>query len=182
MGCDLLTLAAHKAGGPQGIGALVVRDGLMIEPLLAGGGQELGRRAGTENIAAIAGFGALAQEPMLETQPLLALLEQAMREAVVFSGAAERLPNTSCFAIPGLKAETLLINLDLAGLAVSSGSACSSGKVGRSHVLEAMGVAPDVAACAIRVSLGWNTTEADILRFLETLNGLRERASARAAA
>jgi cysteine desulfurase len=182
MGCDLLTLAAHKAGGPQGIGALVVRDGLMIEPLLAGGGQELGRRAGTENIAAIAGFGALAQEPLLETQSLVDRLEQGLPGGVVFSREATRLPNTSCFAIPGLKAETLLINLDLAGLAVSSGSACSSGKVGRSHVLEAMGVAPDVAACAIRVSLGWNTTEADILRFLETLNGLRERASARAAA
>ncbi len=182
LGCDLLTIAAHKVGGPQGIGALVIRDGLLIEPLLAGGGQELRRRAGTENIAAIAGFGALAQEPMLETQVLLGALEQGLRSAVTFSSEATRLPNTTCFAIPGMKAETLLMNLDLEGIAVSSGSACSSGKVGKSHVLEAMGVAPELAACAIRVSLGWNTSAADIARFHETLNTLRARASSRAAA
>lgn len=182
LGCDLLTIAAHKIGGPQGIGALVIRDGLVIEPLLAGGGQELRRRAGTENIAAIAGFGTLAREPMLETQALLGTLEQGVRGAVIFSGEAERLPNTSCFAIAGMKAETLLMNLDLEGIAVSSGSACSSGKVGKSHVLEAMGVAPELAACAIRVSLGWNTGAAEIARFLETLNTLRAKANARAAA
>jgi cysteine desulfurase len=182
LGADLLTIAAHKMGGPQGIGALVVRDGLVIEPLLTGGGQELRRRAGTENIAAIAGFGALAEEPMLETQSLLQKLEQGLRDAVVFSGEATRLPNTSCLAVPGMKAETLLINLDLEGIAVSSGSACSSGKVGKSHVLEAMGVAADLAQSAIRVSLGWNTSAAEIARFLETLNTLRTRPSARAAA
>ncbi len=182
LGCDLLTLAAHKVGGPQGIGALVIRDGLVIEPLLAGGGQELRRRAGTENIAAIAGFGALAQEPMLEIQALLGTLEQGLRGAIISSGEAARLPNTSCFSIPGMKAETLLMNLDLEGFAVSSGSACSSGKVGKSHVLEAMGVASELAQCAIRVSLGWNTSAADIARFHETLNTLRARASSRAAA
>ncbi len=186
LGCDLLTIAAHKLGGPQGVGALVVRDGLVIERLHAGGGQELRRRAGTENVAAIAGFGALADEPSLATQGLLAKLEQGLerglRGGVVFSSGAARLPNTSCFAIPGLAAETALMNLDLDGIAVSSGSACSSGKVGRSHVLEAMGVAPELAACALRVSLGWNTTEAEISRFIETLNALRSRALSRAAA
>jgi cysteine desulfurase len=182
LGCDLLTIAAHKVGGPQGIGALVIRDGLVIEPMLAGGGQEMRRRAGTENIAAIAGFGALAQEPMLETQTLLGALELDLQGAVIFSGEATRLPNTSCFAIPGMKAETLLMNLDLEGVAVSSGSACSSGKVGKSHVLGAMGVAPELAACAIRVSLGWNTSAAEIAGFHETLNTLRAKATARAAA
>jgi cysteine desulfurase len=182
LGCDLLTIAVHKVGGPQGIGALVIRDGLVIEPSLAGGGQELRRRAGTENIAAIAGFGALAHEPMLEMQALLGALEQGLSEAVIFSGEATRLPNTSCLALLAMKAETLLMNFDLEGIAVSSGSACSSGKVGRSHVLEAMGVAPELASCAIRVSLGWNTSAADIARFHETLNTLRARASARAAA
>jgi cysteine desulfurase len=182
LGCDLLTIAAHKAGGPQGTGALVVRDGLVIEPLLQGGGQELRRRAGTENIAAIAGFGALAQEPMLETQTLLGALEQDLRGAVIFSGEATRLPNTSCVALPGMKAEMLLMNLDLEGFAVSSGSACSSGKVGKSHVLAAMGVAPELAACAIRVSLGWNTGAAEIAHFIETLNTLRAKATTRAAA
>lgn len=182
LGCDLLTIAAHKVGGPQGVGALVIRDGLVVEPMLAGGGQELRRRAGTENIAAIAGFGALAREPMLETQTLLGTLELGLRGAVIFSGDATRLPNTSCFAVPGMKAETLLMNLDLEGIAVSSGSACSSGKVGKSHVLEAMGVASELAQCAIRVSLGWNTTEAEIARFIEALNTLRARASSRAAA
>jgi cysteine desulfurase len=182
LGCDLLTIAAHKVGGPQGIGALVIRDGLVIEPLLAGGGQELRRRAGTENIAAIAGFGALAQEPMLETQTLLGTLEQGLRGDVVFSSEATRLPNTTCFSIPGMKAEVLLMNLDLEGVAVSSGSACSSGKVGRSHVLEAMGVAQELAQCAVRVSLGWNTGAAEIARFHETLNALRAKVNSRAAA
>jgi cysteine desulfurase len=182
IGCDMMTVAAHKVGGPVGIGALIVRDGLVIEPLLAGGGQELRRRAGTENIPAIAGFAAMAQEPQLDTYDMNDALEAGLSNAVIFSDGRERLCNTTCFAVPGMKAETLLMNLDLAGFAVSSGSACSSGKVGRSHVLEAMGVAPDLAACALRISLGWNTTASEVEQFLTTFHSLRTRAQARSAA
>ncbi len=182
LGCDLMTVAAHKVGGPVGVGALVVRDGLVIEPLLTGGGQELRRRAGTENIPAIAGFAAAAKEPQLDTYELNDQLEAGLGGCVIFSDGRERLCNTTCFAVPGMKAETLLMNLDLSGFAVSSGSACSSGKVGRSHVLEAMGVAPDLAACAIRVSLGWNTTAAEIEQFLTTFKSLSARHLARSAA
>lgn len=182
LACDLMTVAAHKVGGPVGIGALVARDGLVLSPLLHGGGQELRRRAGTENIPAIAGFAAAAMEPHLDTFALTDQLEAGLGDAIVFSDGVERLCNTTCFAIPGMRAETLLMNLDLAGLAVSSGSACSSGKVGRSHVLEAMGVSPELAACAIRISSGWNTTENDIARLLATLDTLKARHRARAAA
>jgi cysteine desulfurase len=182
LGCDMMTVAAHKVGGPVGVGALIVRDGLVIEPLLAGGGQELRRRAGTENIAAIAGFAAIAGEAQLDTYTLNDALEAALDKTVIFSDGVERLCNTTCFAMPGLSAETLVMNFDLAGIAVSSGSACSSGKVGRSHVLDAMGVAPELASGAIRISLGWNTTEADIARFIETWNTLLSRHSARKAA
>jgi cysteine desulfurase len=182
LGCDLLTVAAHKVGGPKGVGALVVRDGLVIEPLIHGGGQELRRRAGTENTIAIAGFGAVASEPMLETQSLIDQLEAGLADAVIFSKQAQRLPNTSCFAVAGMKAETLLISLDLEGIAVSSGSACSSGKVGKSHVLEAMGVAPEISGAAIRVSLGWNTSASDIARFLEIWNKRAARQRAQKAA
>lgn len=181
-GCDMMTIAAHKVGGPFGVGALIVRDGLAIEPLLAGGGQELRRRAGTENIPAIAGFAAVAEEAELDTRDLQRALEAGLKDAVIFSQDRERLGNTTCFAVPGMKAETLLMNLDLAGFAVSSGSACSSGKVGRSHVLNAMGVASDLAACAIRISLGWNTTAADITNFLTTFHSLVERHQTRSAA
>jgi cysteine desulfurase len=182
IGCDLMTVAAHKVGGPVGVGALIVRDGIVLEPLLAGGGQELRRRAGTENIVAIAGFAAVAQEPMLDTSALTNTLEAALGDAVIFGKSVERLANTTCFAVPGLKAETMLMNMDLAGFAVSSGSACSSGKVGRSHVLDAMGAAPDISACAIRVSSGWNTTVDDIARFIETLTQIAVRRRARKAA
>ena len=182
LACDLMTVTAHKVGGPQGVGALVARDGLVLSAHIHGGGQELRRRAGTENIAAIAGFGVLAQEPLLNLGGLTVSLEAALGDAVLFSRNAERISNTTCFAVPGMRAETLLMNLDLAGYAVSSGSACSSGKVGKSHVLSAMGVFPDISSCAIRVSLGWNTTEADVASFLSTLNTLRAKASARRAA
>ena len=165
LGCDLLTVSAHKAGGPTGVGALVIRDGISLAPLIAGGGQELRRRAGTENLPAIAGFGALAREPLVDTLALRAALEQALGPATVFAGAAERLDNTVCLAVPGLAAESLVMQLDLDGVAVSSGSACSSGKVGKSHVLAAMGVAPALAQGAIRLSLGWNSTETDVARF-----------------
>lgn len=182
MGCDLMTVAAHKVGGPVGVGALIVREGVVVQPLIVGGGQELRRRAGTENVAAIAGFAAVAKEARLDTCQLNGALEAALGEARIFSNGAERLPNTTCFAMPGMPAETLLMNFDLAGIAVSAGSACSSGKVGRSHVLDAMGVAPELAASAIRVSLGWNTTSEHIEHFIATWQRILARHRARVAA
>lgn len=182
LGCDVMTVAAHKVGGPVGIGALVIRDGLVVEPLIVGGGQELRRRAGTENLAAIAGFAAATQEMRLDTKALRDILESSLEDTVIIGQAVDRLPNTTCFAMPGLKAETLLMNFDLAGVAVSSGSACSSGKVGRSHVLEAMGLAPEISSAAIRVSLGWNTTAADVQHFITVWNQLLQRHRARKAA
>jgi cysteine desulfurase len=182
LGCDMLTIAAHKVGGPKGIGALIIRDGLVVEPLLVGGGQELRRRAGTENILAIAGFGALADVPRVDMCKLRDRMERDLSDTIIFSGGAQRLSNTTCFAMPEFKAETLLMNFDLAGVAVSSGSACSSGKIARSHVLSAMGVAPEISECAIRVSSGWNTTEADVNRFLSVWTELKEKAQKRRAA
>jgi cysteine desulfurase len=190
-GADALLLSAHKFGGPKGAGAFIaLREGLHVEPLLRGGGQERGRRAGTENVAAIAGFGAAAQAAasgLAEEAARLAALRDACQArllalapgAVVFAAAAERLPNTLAFALPGLAAATLLMRLDLEGIAASSGSACSSGKVAPSHVLAAMGVGPALAAGAIRISLGWASGEADVEAFAaaleKTLAGLRRR-------
>jgi cysteine desulfurase len=181
LGVDAMTLSAHKFGGPKGAGAVVLAsDRLEIASrLLRGGGQERGNRAGTENVAAAAGLGAAAKavqarlgEEADRMGALRAHAEAALRriapEAVVFGGAAERLPNTFAFAVPGLRAETALIAFDLGGVALSSGSACSSGKVKRSHVLDAMGVEPGLAEGALRVSLGWNSTEEDVFRFAET--------------
>ncbi len=178
LNADLLTLSAHKAGGPKGVGALVAAEGVLgLEPLLRGGGQELGRRAGTENVAGIAGFGAAARAAAaaleagsrrLEGQRRR--LENGLREipgVIVFSDEVPRLPNTTLFTVPGLRAETAVIGFDLAGIAVSSGSACSSGKVQPSHVLEAMGAGPEMAKGAVRLSLGWSTSDADIDRCLE---------------
>jgi cysteine desulfurase len=181
MGVDLLTVSAHKLGGPLGAGALVVRDGLVLAPLIHGGGQELRRRAGTENLAAIAGFAAVANEKTIDIKILRDDLENCLEGAAIFGAGAERLPNTACFALPGASAESLLIGLDLDGIAVSSGSACSSGKVGRSHVLEAMGVPPDLAAGALRISLGWNTTADDINHFKEAWRRIMARRSPKAA-
>jgi cysteine desulfurase len=160
------------------VGALVLSEGLTgLEPLLRGGGQELGRRAGTENVAGIAGFGAASRAAIdalaAEANRLEGLrnkLEQGLREtpgAIVFSDTVHRLPNTTLATVPGLKAETAVIGFDLAGIAVSSGSACSSGKVQPSHVLQAMGFGPEIAQGAVRLSLGWSTTAADINRCLE---------------
>ncbi|MGX9424734.1 MULTISPECIES: cysteine desulfurase family protein [Bradyrhizobium] len=170
---DLVTLSAHKVGGAKGVGAVVLAEGVeRLEPLLRGGGQELGRRAGTENVAGISAFGAAAKAAMasLETDAvrLRALrdrLEAGLREVsgiIVFSDGVPRLPNTTLFTVPGLKAETAVIGFDLAGIAVSSGSACSSGKVQPSHVLAAMGFRPDLAQGAVRLSLGWSTSTTDI--------------------
>ncbi len=176
LGADLLTVSSHKFGGPKGAGALaVLRDGLPVASMLTGGGQERGYRAGTEDVTAIAGFGAAAkvvadsQNEQRDIADLRDALEARIAETaaavVVFSASVERLPNTSCFAVPGMQSETLVIAMDLHGIAVSAGSACSSGKVERSHVLDAMGVPAELGGAAIRVSLGWNTTEADIERF-----------------
>jgi cysteine desulfurase len=179
LGADLLTLSAHKIGGPKGIGALVKASEQIHfpDPLIRGGGQERGARAGTENVAGIAAFGAAAgvaqRQQESEAGHMLALrklLEERLRaispQAVIFGADAERLPNTTLFAVPGLKAETAVIAFDLEGVAVSSGAACSSGKVQPSHVLAAMGVSPSLLRGAIRVSLGWTTTRADVERFL----------------
>jgi cysteine desulfurase len=173
LSADLLSLSSHKIGGPQGAGALIRRPGLSPEPLIKGGGQERGIRAGTENVAAIAGFGAAAEAALngLASEParMAALrdrLEAELRALtpglVVFAEGTERLPNTTLIAVPGTKAETALIAFDLKGIALSSGSACSSGKVQSSHVLAAMGVQPDLARAALRISLGWETNETDL--------------------
>jgi cysteine desulfurase len=177
-GADLLTVSAHKLGGPQGVGALIRRSAALhfSEPLLKGGGQERGARAGTENVAGIAGFGAAAASAAAamrtDGERMRALrdrLEAGLQDGptVVFGRNADRLPNTSLFAAPGISAETALINLDLDGFAVSSGSACSSGKVTASHVLAAMGVPGNLASGAIRLSIGPSTREIDIDRFLK---------------
>ena len=178
LNADLLTLSAHKIGGPKAAGALVLADGLLgPEPLLRGGGQERGHRAGTENVAGIAGFGAAVSAALsavdreaIRLEGLRNHLENGLRQTpdmIVFSDEVTRLPNTTLFTVPGLKAETAVIGFDLAGIAVSSGSACSSGKVQPSHVLQAMGFGPKLAQGAVRLSLGWSTLEADIDRCLE---------------
>lgn len=179
LGVDALTLSAHKIGGPKGIGAIVFRTGALelADKPLRGGGQERGWRAGTENLPGIVGFGVAAQEAgkalATEATRLAALrdrLEARLMvlapDTAIFGSKAPRLPNTSAFATPGIKAETALIMLDLAGVALSSGSACSSGKVRRSHVLTAMGVDPVMSEGALRASLGWTTCEADIDQFV----------------
>jgi cysteine desulfurase len=177
LGVDFLALSAHKLGGPKGVGALVIRDGASLPAFVTGGGQERRRRAGTENVAAIAGFGAAAEAARVElahierVRVLRDRLEAEVRditpEAVIVAAEADRLPNTTSLALPGASAETLVIALDLEGLAVSAGAACSSGKVGASHVLAAMGLAPDIARAAIRLSLGWASAERDVAAFLE---------------
>ena len=185
LGWDMLSLSAHKIGGPKGVGALVLRERVHVEPLLKGGGQERRRRAGTENASGIVGFGVVAELAAadLAKVPEIAKLRDDLEagalasapDAVVLSSRVPRLPNTTCLAVPGAKAETLVIGLDLAGVAVSSGSACSSGKVEASHVLRAMGVAPELAQGAIRVSLGFATSNTDIQAFLRAFGELINR-------
>jgi cysteine desulfurase len=178
LGPDALMLSAHKMGGLKGAGALVMsREGLSLgAPFMRGGGQERGARAGTESVAAIAAFGAAARESLaeLDSEParltglrdrLALAVRSVAADAAIFGETAPRLPNTVCFAVPGVEAATLMIALDLAGVAVSSGSACSSGKVTPSHVLAAMGVTPELARGAIRLSLGFASSEADVDRF-----------------
>lgn len=183
LGLDLMSVSAHKIGGPQGVGALIARD-VAPAPRLLGGAQERYRRAGTENVAGIAGFGvaaALAPQSQ-DCAPLRDRMEGAIRrmapEAVLIAAGAPRLPNTSLIAMPGVSAESQVIALDLAGVAVSSGAACSSGKVRTSHVLDAMGLGA-LAGEAIRVSMGWATTDDDIERFLGAWTALRARTQGR---
>ena len=182
LGADLMTVSAHKVGGPAGIGALVVRDGVALSPLIDGGGLEMRRRAGTENLAGAMGFAAAVAEPINDLKLLRNRLEAALEGTIIFGRDQPRLPNTTCFAVPGMNAETLLMGFDLDGIAVSSGSACSSGKVARSHVLAAMGYPADVTGAAIRVSLGWTTTEADIDAFIAVWRRLLTRHRTRTAA
>lgn len=177
-GADLLSITSHKLGGPQGIGAIVAahRD-TRVPAIMRGGGQERGRRQGTESVAAIAGFGAAATEAGQTLTPegsrlgaLRAKIEEGIRsiakDAVIFGDRAARLPNTTFFAAPGIAAETALIALDLDGVAISAGSACSSGKSAASPTLQAMGVSSEIGRCAMRVSTGWNTTDADVEQFI----------------
>ena len=184
---DYLTLSAHKLGGPQGVGALVVREVCALAPLMRGGGQEQGRRSGTENVPGIAGFGVAAELAGLpkETSMLRDAWEERVRaaapEAVILSAGAARLPNTSCVALPGIGSETQVMALDLAGIGVSAGSACSSGKVKASRVLAAMGCGSDLAGSAIRVSLGRGTTAQDMDRLFEAWNAMRIRLAQRRA-
>jgi cysteine desulfurase len=177
---DLLTISAHKLGGPKGVGALVRRSEALHlpHPLIRGGGQERGLRAGTENVAAITGFGAAAEAARRDLVPdairmtalrerLEAGLKAATPQAIIYGAEAARVPNTTLVAVPGMKAETAVIAFDLAGFAVSSGAACSSGKVQASHVLAAMGASDDLARAGLRISLGWSTTEAEIDCFID---------------
>jgi cysteine desulfurase len=177
----VLFFSAHKFGGPKGAGAVILRDSAFpLQPLLRGGGQERRQRSGTENVPAIAGLAAALEAAILaqdcfsrEAKTFQEKLEAGIRasapDAVIFGEGAQRLPNTVCFAIPGRSAEISLIAFDLEDVSVSSGSACSSGKVQRSHVLDAMGVAPSLSACVLRVSTGWTTARLDIERFLTVL-------------
>jgi cysteine desulfurase len=185
LGVDLLSLSAHKLGGPAGVGALYVHRGLDLAPSLIGGGQERGRRAGTENLAGIAGFGAAAEAAVRTLgdgiriaglrDRLEAHIRAARPEALIFGAAAPRLPNTTCVALAGVPAETQVMVLDLAGIAVSAGAACSSGKLRRSKVLAAMGIAPEIAASAIRISLGWMSEADDIDRFIVAWSRLPDK-------
>lgn len=177
LSCDLLSISAHKIGGPKGVGALIAADGLRgLEPELKGGGQEKGRRAGTENLPGIAGFGAAAKAVMAtwerharQCEMLRNRLEAGLKQtgATIIAEGVSRLPNTTLFTAPGLNAETAVIGFDLEGIAVSSGSACSSGKVQPSHVLEAMQAGPEQVRGGVRISFGWETTENDVDRALE---------------
>ena len=187
LGVDALTLSAHKIGGPQGMGALVVKEGLVLKSLIAGGGQERNRRAGTENVPGIVGFGVAAQlaaDDLRDMPRLLALRDKLQNDLVTLGGNdvvvaganAPRIANTLSIALCGVSSETQVASMDLSGIAVSAGSACSSGKVKSSHVLHAMGYEGDIAGSALRISLGWHTQEQDITRCVEAWHSLYQRA------
>ncbi|CUH48489.1 cysteine desulfurase family protein [Ruegeria atlantica] len=193
LGVQMALISAHKLGGPKGIGAVVMKRGTELPAMIKGGGQEMGRRSGTENVIGIAGFGAAAEaatrdlsngiwEQVREFRNILENALEAGSKSTIFVGKGQgRLPNTSCFATPGWKGETQVMQMDLAGFAISAGSACSSGKVRASAVLTAMGFDEVTAASAIRVSLGPLTTEEDVLRFAETWLEKEKKHRARAA-
>lgn len=188
LGVDALSLSGHKLGAPMGIGALVTRPAVVVPPQLIGGGQELGRRAGSENISGIAAFAAAARAAMRDMQAFQTLATQrdameaallsAHADVAIFGKNTERLANTSCFALAGLNSETLVMALDLAGVSVSAGSACSSGKVSRSHVLAAMQVEPHISKGVLRVSLGWQSQSKDTDNFIAEWSKLAGRALA----
>lgn len=180
---DMMAVSGHKIGAPAGIGALLVKAHADTVRLIPGGGQEQGRRGGSEAAALIAAFGAAAaavgaRYETANVPALIARLEAGLPDQAVVFGD-ERLGNVSNFAVPGIKNATAMMALDLLGLSVSSGSACSSGKVGPSHVLAAMGVAPELADCALRVSLGWNSTADDVDAFVAGYRSILERQRAR---
>jgi len=187
LGVDLLSLSAHKLGGPQGVGALIVKPGIDLQAQLRGGGQEQRKRAGTENVAGIAGFGAAATAARVELDAMAGISDMRNRlidgvrkfaSTRIYGETSPRLPNTVCLSMPGVSAETQLMAFDLAGVCVSAGSACSSGKVEPSHVLAAMGVDDDEALSAIRVSLGWNSVASDVERFVEVWGSIFAKAGA----
>jgi cysteine desulfurase len=190
LGVDLLSVSAHKFGGPQGVGALIMREDRAVLAQMVGGGQEMGRRSGTENVAGVAGFGEAARLAAGELDQFtkLAGLRDSMEARLgeiapareVIGGSVPRLPNTSCVTMPGVRSDTQVMALDLAGIAVSAGSACSSGKVSASHVLDAMGMEMDEAMTAIRVSLGRTTTAGEIDRFLAAWTEIYRRNSSHA--
>ena len=187
MGIDILSLSGHKIGGPQGIGALVIDPKIEFTPLLRGGGQEKNRRAGTENVTGIVGFGAaienLDKERVKTLEQMRDRLESELLEispeVIIHAKDAPRVSNTSMFSLPGISSDTQMIHMDLAGIAVSNGSACSSGRVEPSHVLKAMGCGDDIASSALRISLGWASQESDIDAFLEAWKKLYDRVGSR---
>ncbi|BBK36811.1 cysteine desulfurase [Allostella sp. ATCC 35155] len=187
---EMMTVSAHKLGGPPGAGALLIQEGLPLRPLLRGGRQESGLRGGTENVPAMAGFAAAAAVASEGDDGRIGRLRERLEAGLaaadpaarIFGRGAARLPSTVCVAMSGVPAETQVMALDLAGVAVSAGSACSSGKVRMSHVLEAMGVEAAVARTAIRISLGWNSTADDVDRCVGAWAALAARAGERARA
>ena len=182
---NMLSVSAHKIGGPKGVGALVIRRGLKLQALTAGGGQERKRRSGTENVPAIAAFATvLGQVDFKALEGLRnhfeTTLKQHINDAIIFSDQTTRVPNTSMFCIPRIDGETLLMQLDLAGFSVASGSACSSGKRDPSHVLQAMGFKHGIAGSSIRVSFGHQNTLEEANALVETLIQIRQRLTAMA--
>ncbi|ESW62124.1 MAG: aminotransferase [Rhodobacter sp. CACIA14H1] len=192
-GAEMAVVSAHKFGGPKGIGALIVRDGVEVPAILTGGGQEMGRRAGTENVIGIAGMGAAAEaaqrdleagvwDEVAEFRNILdGALSSATNNTISVGKGASRLPNTLCLIAPGWKGETQVMAMDLAGFAISAGSACSSGKVKASRVLKAMGYDEAQASQAIRISLGPGVTKEEVLRFADAWCAQYRKALSRAA-
>lgn len=193
LGADMALISAHKLGGPKGVGALVLRQGTDFEPRIRGGGQEMGSRSGTENLIGIAGFGAAAKaaardlangifDQVAETRDLMeAAIADAVPGAIFVGQGSQRLPNTSCIVSAGWKGETQVMQMDLAGFAISAGSACSSGKVRASRVLQAMGYDAAASGCAVRISIGPGTTNEEVLRFADAWGLAFRKFRARAA-